>query len=45
MNCLRPELPCEARRGERSNCDCRWCVFNSRFNKDDEQHGYSEGNK
>ena len=33
MNCLRPELICESRRGKRSNCDCRWCVYNREFCK------------
>lgn len=45
-NCKHPNLiaadNCKAKRNP-EYCDCRWCVFHSRFNKANEQHGCSEG--
>ena len=45
-NCRHPQIyppiDCKAITPREPECDCRWCVFHSRFNKADEQHGCSE---
>ena len=44
INCKHPDNNpnCKSVRPNTDYCDCRWCVFHSRFNKSDEQHGCSE---
>jgi hypothetical protein len=35
MNCTHPELECKSinKHHDRSDCDCRWCVYNREYCK------------